>query len=417
MRPANSLKNTLYNSLFRSSLISAAFALLIVTVLIFLSIEKDLRQEGHYLGQLVFKELRQKMNQGASFEEMDQLLQELNQNSPAINYQMYRSSAIQQQFGSGRALTEEILGHLGNNEDATHVESLSKIHYFRNIRFQEQCLSCHAEVKAGDLAGVLDVQFPAQRVRIPIYEVLMGMFLVFSITIISSYLALTTDLLSHMITPLQKLERKLRKTEGHHDLDQHLEMHSQLKEIISIEHSFNAQQSLLREAFHKVEDISIFDQLTHAYNRHQLDRLMQEETQRSARSQDPLSIVMIDLNNFKQINDRLGHKAGDEVLTYFCKVLLDKLRTTDKLIRYGGDEFIALLPDCPRSGAENLLQRIGEYFATHPYLYKGQELKVEFCIGASEFPAEAHTIEGMDLIQLADERMYKEKKARKEAAL
>ena len=135
MRPINSLKNALFNSLYRSSLISTAFAGLIVCVLIFLSVEKDMREEGKYLGQLVFNEIRQAMDSGASYEEVNHLLSELNETAPDISYNIFRSDAIQKQFGEGRGLTEEILRRIGEGVDATHVESIDEIHYYQTIKF------------------------------------------------------------------------------------------------------------------------------------------------------------------------------------------------------------------------------------------------------------------------------------------
>ena len=413
MRPVNSLKSALFHSLYRSSFISTAFAVLIIVVLIFLSIEKDLRQEGQYLGQLVFKELRGAMNKGASYEEMNTLISELNHNAPGITYSMYRSDAIEQQFGKGRNLTNDIRSHLNEKADATQIESLDKIHYFRAIKFEQECLQCHQNVAMGDTAGVLDVTFPAKRIRIPITEVLMGLFLVFSVTMIASYLTLSRDLLSHIVTPLQRLGRKLKETEGHHDLNERLDLDSDLKEVLTIEHAFNAQQELLHAAFQKVEEVSIYDKLTRTYNRHQLDRLFTEETIRAIRQKKPMSIAMIDLNGFKQINDTYGHHAGDAILVHFCGVLKKNLRVTDKVIRYGGDEFIILLPDCKKEEAQELFARIETLTTSEPYHYKGQVLFTQFSTGAAEFPQESESEKGLDLIQRADERMYEEKQKRK----
>lgn len=413
MRPVNSLKNSLFNSLYRASIISTCFALLIVLLLIFLSIEKDLRQEGQYLSQLVFKELRSAMNRGASSEEVNQLITELSADAPDISYRMYRGKAIEAQFGQGRSLSTELQERLGDKPDATHIESLDSIHYYRKIAFQAECLQCHQGVEVGDTAGVLNVTFPVQRVRIPMYEVLLGLFLVFSITIISSYLALSSDLMTHIINPLRRLEEKLKETEGHHDLNQPLHLDSGLKEILNIEHSFNAQQELLHSAYRRVEEVSIYDQLTSTYNRHQLDRLFTEETVRAMRQGKPMTIAMIDLNGFKQINDTHGHQAGDEILIHFCNVLGDNLRVTDKIIRYGGDEFIVLLPDCSATQARELFERIEHITTTEPYHYKGHILYTQFSTGTAEFPQESDSDQGLDLIQRADERMYAEKIRRK----
>ena len=415
MRPINSLKNVFFNSLYRASLISTFFAVLIIILLIFLSIEKDLRQEGQYLSQLVFKELRGAMNSGASYEEMNTLIKELSQSAPDIDYTMYRSNAIQTQFGEGRALKEDLIERIGDDSDTTYIESLDSIHYFKKIQFQQTCLECHQNVQVGDTAGVLDVTFPADRVRIPLYEVLLGLFLVFTITIFTSYLALSSDLMAHMINPLRRLEHKLKETQGHHDLIEPLKLDSELKEILSIELSFNAQQDLLRSAFKRVEEVSIYDQLTNTHNRHQLDRLFGEETLRSKRQGHPISVAMIDLNGFKKINDTYGHHAGDAILVHFSKLLIEHLRLTDKVIRYGGDEFLVLLPDCSAEQAKNLFKRIEEITHAEPYIYKGQPLHVKFSTGVAEFPEETTSDKGLDLIERADERMYEEKIRKKSA--
>jgi diguanylate cyclase (GGDEF)-like protein len=413
MRPVKNLKSALFRSLYRSSFISTAFAVLVILLLIFLSIEKDLRQEGQYLGQLVFKELRGAMNRGASYEEVNTLISELNRDAPGITYSMYRSEAIEEQFGKGRNLTPAIKENLADKDDATKIESIEKIHYYRTIKFENECLQCHQNVTVGETAGVLDVTFSADLIRIPISEVLLGLFLVFSVTMITSYLTLSRDLLSHMITPLQRLGRKLKETEGHHDLNERLDLDSDLKEILTIEHAFNAQQELLHIAFQKVEEVSIYDKLTSTYNRHQLERLFAEETLRSSRQTKPLTIALLDLNGFKQINDSYGHQAGDEILIHFCKVFSDNLRITDKIIRYGGDEFIVLLPDCNIAAAQALFTRIESCIASSPYHFKGQALQTRFSTGFAEYPKESSTEAGLDLIQTADERMYKDKQKRK----
>ncbi|WP_415892047.1 GGDEF domain-containing protein [Neptuniibacter sp. PT8_73] len=414
MRPITDLKSTLFNSLYRAALISCLFAAMIVFALIFLSIEKDLRQEGQYLGQLVFKDLRQAMNQGTSYEEVNRLIDSINEDAPDITYSMYRGAAVQKQFGGDRAITKEISQLLGSKQDATQIESLDKIHYYHAFRFKQECLACHTEAKLGDIAGVLDVTFPAHRVRLPVSEVLMGLFLVFSITVISSYLFISRDLFAHIVQPLKRLESKLRDTEGHHNLNEKLALDSELEEINSIEHSFNSQQALLQTAFQQVEELSIYDKLTGTYSRHQLERLLDEERSRADRQNRPLTISMIDMNGFKQINDVFGHHAGDCILIHFCQILSENLRTTDKVIRYGGDEFIILLPDSSQDVASELIQRIEEIAHSSPYHYKGQGIIAKFSYGSVEYPSESDTDEAKDLLQIADERMYSDKQRRKQ---
>jgi len=413
MRPITDLKSTVFNSLYQATLISSLFAALIVITLIFLSIEKDLRQEGQYLGQLVFKELRQAMDQGTSYADVDQLIENMNKDTPDIVFTLYRGAAVQKQYGGERLLTTKIEERIGDQADATKIESLEKIHYYRAFRFQQECLACHTQAQQGDIAGVLAVSFPAHRVRIPVSEVLTGLFLVFSITLISSYLFLSRDLFNHIVQPLKRLERKLKDTQGHHNLNEKLALDSELAEINSIEHSFNAQQTLLQTAFKQVEELSIYDKLTGTYSRHQLEPLLKQELSRATRQNNPLTITMIDLNEFKQLNDLYGHHAGDCILIHFCQMLSEHLRITDKVIRYGGDEFILLLPDSNVQATTALITKIEKIAQASPYNYKGHALTAKFSFGCVEYPTESGLGEISDLLELADERMYVDKQRRK----
>lgn len=108
----------------------------------------------------------------------------------------------------------------------------------------------------------------------------------------------------------------------------------------------------------KLEKLSITDSLTNLYNRYKFDELLNYETQRVNRTKEALSMILIDVDHFKNINDNYGHTVGDDVLVRLAKDFQEFVRTTDTLARWGGEEFVILLPDTPLRKAEHVAEQI-----------------------------------------------------------
>src|SRR5207237_3552929 len=129
------------------------------------------------------------------------------------------------------------------------------------------------------------------------------------------------------------------------------------------------------------------------------------ESERARRLSRPLTLAYIDLDNFKQVNDRLGHAAGDAVLVQVVRTVCDELRGSDLLARLGGDEFGLLLPETGPEGAAALLTRIHEVLSDE---MAGQGLPVTFSVGAITFHRPLLDVDQM--IQRVDGLMYRAKK-------
>lgn len=155
-----------------------------------------------------------------------------------------------------------------------------------------------------------------------------------------------------------------------------------------------------REAMEKA---ALTDSLTGLYNRRAFDRRLREECERAARYQYPLTLLVVDLKNFKPINDRLGHVMGDQALVAVARALSQTQRAGDMVFRWGGDEFAVLLPQTPKEVAGVVGARILE--AISKICMGGVCLSAN--IGYASFPTEAQTAEA--LLQLADQRMYADK--------
>ena len=103
----------------------------------------------------------------------------------------------------------------------------------------------------------------------------------------------------------------------------------------------------LKEAYKRIEELAELDELTGSFNRRCIMRMLDEEIARAARSGSPCSIALIDLDWFKRINDAYGHPTGDEVLRTFAITMFANIRSVDQFGRYGGEEFLLVLPDTP----------------------------------------------------------------------
>jgi diguanylate cyclase (GGDEF)-like protein len=179
------------------------------------------------------------------------------------------------------------------------------------------------------------------------------------------------------------------------------------------EEKFNilAQQCLLgvRRAllYQQVQELAITDSLTGIFTRkHYLERLA-EEIDYSRQFNYPFSLLMLDIDHFKGINDHYGHLVGDAVLRFVAKLIKDNLRQVDLLCRYGGEEFSIILTNTDKDGAKLAAERIRQSVENSPVKVYDEDLKVTISIGVTTFPGDARN--SQKLIETADKALYKAK--------
>jgi diguanylate cyclase (GGDEF)-like protein len=160
-----------------------------------------------------------------------------------------------------------------------------------------------------------------------------------------------------------------------------------------------------RAKTNRLYDLSILDPLTGLHNRRFGEQSLKEAIDRSGKTGDCLAIVLIDLDYFKEINDQCGHAVGDLALKEFSRSLRKAIRACDTPVRLGGDEFLLVLPDCPRDKVSVILQRIG----TPTVNCDGIKIHVCYSSGAAHFEY-GDTAE--KILSRADEVLYAKKAAR-----
>ena len=155
----------------------------------------------------------------------------------------------------------------------------------------------------------------------------------------------------------------------------------------------------------RAEALSVTDDLTQLYNSRYLSQVLRRETKRASRSGRPLSLLFIDLDGFKGVNDRHGHLAGSAALVEAASVIRISARETDIVARFGGDEFALVLPETGTEGAAMVGERIKDKISVHPFLRKdGLDIKLTVSVGIATLPDVANSAE--ELVQAADEAMY-----------
>ena len=165
----------------------------------------------------------------------------------------------------------------------------------------------------------------------------------------------------------------------------------------------------IRYGLNRIKLMSESDELTGVFNRRGFAIVADRLFGQAVRYNRDLSLLVIDSDNLKQVNDGHGHKCGDQHLITLVKIIQAQLRHTDVLARHGGDEFVVLLPETPAAGALDVAERIRAAVENAPLMVGGKVLKTTVSIGGAIYPAEGHSLDA--LISLADRNMYEAKVA------
>lgn len=160
---------------------------------------------------------------------------------------------------------------------------------------------------------------------------------------------------------------------------------------------------------------SVTDSLTQVYNYRYLADWLQQDFPRVTGGRQPLTFLWVDVDDLKKINDTHGHEAGNVALKVVAELLQASVRQSDTVVRYGGDEFVVVLPQTGAAEAERVVARIQEAVTRQGFMFEGRSFPVGLSIGAATFPDDAQTPQ--ELLTASDRAMYKAKQAKGMARL
>jgi diguanylate cyclase (GGDEF)-like protein len=151
--------------------------------------------------------------------------------------------------------------------------------------------------------------------------------------------------------------------------------------------------------------MAITDALTGVFNRRHLDERLDEMFEHSVRLHEPLSLAMFDIDHFKRVNDKYGHQAGDVVLTQFAQLLKHAARDIDRIGRYGGEEFMVLLPGTVLDAGVTFAKRARQEVEAHQFGYDGGSLTCSISAGVAAWP-HPRIQTRQQLVKAADDALY-----------
>ena len=212
------------------------------------------------------------------------------------------------------------------------------------------------------------------------------------------------------IAPVLKDVVGATRTMAHDSLAARDELHGMRRQAQATE----AEIAKLHQELDRVGAQARHDPLTGVLNRKGLDEALEREVANVRRKDTPLCLALLDIDNFKKLNDKLGHATGDEALTHLAGVAREVMRPHDTLARYGGEEFVILLPDTLLEHGMEAMTRLQRELSTRFFLTGSERILITFSAGVAQLSADET---GQDAIRRADQAMYLAKRAGKNRVL
>jgi diguanylate cyclase (GGDEF)-like protein len=166
----------------------------------------------------------------------------------------------------------------------------------------------------------------------------------------------------------------------------------------------------LKKVNEQLKERAYRDELTGLYNHRYFHELMETELKRARQHQHAISLIMLDIDNFKYINDTYGHPQGDEVLRFVSAVLKQSIRTCDIVSRYGGEEFMIVMPETDMKSAVNIAERVRRGVESQKVNIRGNSIKVTVSLGATTFDSLKAAEDKSTIITAADNALYDAKR-------
>lgn len=344
---------------------------------------------------LIFENLYTVMKMGGDKELIEHTIKKIKNNISYANINIIteKNSAVEEVFITKKAKI--------NNFDKT-------LQFQTPILFKQECLQCHQNSKIGDIAGVVMIDYSIFDIKISLKDILNMIFILFILIVLVFFSTWIYFLKKYFIKPINELIEEISKHKSYKDLKSQIIIKTNIREIKQLEKAFNTKNNALHSSISKLEKASNKDHLTGIYNRKKFVEYSNLIIHEAQRYDHTFSLILIDLNKFKPINDTFGHLIGDKVLIFFTQTILKSIRETDYLFRMGGDEFYLLLSNTSYAEAEITVSKLQEKLKNSLFTEKNITLEISASFGIAEYKIDANNIE--ELEKIADKRMYENKK-------
>jgi diguanylate cyclase (GGDEF)-like protein len=410
---------TTYKRLIAKTVIISLLASLAIAFVYGIFIKKraidDLaRVDARKTSRLAFEALYSAMEKGWSKEELDSIIIRLNDVEPNMRISAYRSPIVAELFGD-RENDKNIREHDPMVASAMKGEEIlagdDEIRYLYPIEVKKECLSCHTNAKVGDINGVIDVRFPVANLKISLTTMINSFIIFFVSFTIIIFAILYYKLNALLVQPIKQFIVMIQDIISNNDMAKRISLKTKILEVKNIENYFNKMLDSIQDYYEKLQELSDRDYLTGLYNRRKFEEFLTYEVKRSLRHRHKFTVLMIDLDNFKYINDTYGHASGDLVLKEVTNIFGSNLRNADVLARIGGDEFAVILPETSYDDGYAVVEKLRSSLEATPISLMFDQVSLTASFGIAEYPEQGENIE--TLLTGSDLAMYKAKRAGK----
>ncbi len=401
-------------------LLSLMAALLAALLIYYLSetirnraIHELAREDAQQTSKLVFQSLYSAMRKGWNKAEINGSIQRLNSTFPDLRINVYRGEVVTGQFGAMEGEKEkirddrELAAALLDGKDSMSFLGEESIRYLFPVIATEECLACHTRSHVGAVHGVIDITYPIRDLKVS-FSIVINTIVGYTLVVIATVFVILYLKLRFLVAlPIASLVGVMRSVTQDMDMSRRVTGPSWLVEIKHLAEYFNHLLQTVQEYNAKLEELSVRDPLTGLYNRRKFHEFLQYEIIRAERHQHGFSVIMIDLDNFKYINDTFGHPVGDIVLKELTSMLGEGLRKGDVLARLGGDEFAIILPETPAANGLLVANKLHQLLVGREFELPVGKIRTTASFSMVSYPEDGRTEEV--LYSAMDVVLYKAK--------
>ncbi|MDO8926073.1 MAG: EAL domain-containing protein [Sideroxyarcus sp.] len=371
------------------------------------------REDAQQTSKMVFQSLYSAMRKGWNKQEINESIERLNSTFPDLKISVYRGEVVAKQFGvmNGETLVAqsdaELSAALNQGVDSMTFPNEESIRYLYPVVAQQECLACHTQSHVGAVHGVIDITYPIRDLKVS-FSVVINTIVGYTLLVIAIVFIILYLKLRYLVAlPIANLVGVMRSVTLDMDMSRRVTGATWLVEIKHLAEYFNHLLQTVQEYNVKLEELSVRDPLTGLYNRRKFHEFLQYEIIRAERHQHGFSVIMIDLDNFKYINDTFGHPIGDMVLKELTAMLGEGLRKGDVLARLGGDEFAIILPETPAANGLQVANKLHQALAGREFELPVGKIRTTASFSMVSYPEDGRTEES--LYSAMDVVLYKAK--------
>jgi len=395
--------------------LTAAFIIVLVmsTVVRDRAVRELAHQEVQQTSRLIFQTLYSVMRKGWSKKEIVETIDRLNASFPDLKINVYRGDIVARQFGEmagEKAVIEQdaaLREALASGQEALILMNSDTTRYLYPVLAKQECLKCHTQSHPGAVHGVIDISYPVKNLK-TYFSAVINTIVAYTLAAMGVVFIILYFQMRYLITlPITNLANVMRNMTLDMNLSHRVGGSTWSLELKQLTGYFNHLLGTIQDYSTRLEELSIRDPLTGLYNRRKFQEFMQNEIIRASRHGRGFSVIMVDLDDFKYINDTFGHPVGDVVLKEIGMLLGVELRRVDVLARLGGDEFAIILPETESARGLQVASKLHQALAEKAFELPVGKIKITASFSMVSFPEDGKTEE--QIYAAMDVMLYKAK--------